>query len=240
MENKLYSGLTIFPKPYSCCEANEEGNNLKGPVSWNGLTDKPFYEKSEVVTETTTIEWDGIAGDRVVATGATILGSMPVDYVRISDGVIMTAEDLLAGSYMGFIGSPDELSLDSILSPELTFVENGSIVALNSGIVSVFEDNTIVELPAVDSYTPVGTVLFPKKGIYSILLVLEDVPAWYLTKVTAKMTLTKTEIKKIDSKFLPETFEPKELILTSSTAGSTKKFKITVADDGTMTAIEVM
>ena len=31
----------------------------------------------------------------------------------------------------------------------------------------------------------------------------------------------------------------KEMILSSSTAGSTKKFKITVTDDGTLTATEV-
>lgn len=27
MENKLYDGLTVFPEPYSCCEANEEGRS---------------------------------------------------------------------------------------------------------------------------------------------------------------------------------------------------------------------
>lgn len=30
MENKLYSGLTIFPKPYSCCEANRGGSGDTG------------------------------------------------------------------------------------------------------------------------------------------------------------------------------------------------------------------
>lgn len=30
MENKLYSGLTIFPKPYSCCEANKGGSGDSG------------------------------------------------------------------------------------------------------------------------------------------------------------------------------------------------------------------
>lgn len=47
---------------------------------------------------------------------------------------------------------------------------------------------------------------------------------------------------KIDQKYIPDTVTKhgdKELILTSSTEGSTKQFKITVDDNGTLTATEV-
>ena len=45
------------------------------------------------------------------------------------------------------------------------------------------------------------------------------------------------EIKKIDKKFIPS--ELNEVILPSSTSGSSKKFKITVNDSGEITATEV-
>ena len=44
-------------------------------------------------------------------------------------------------------------------------------------------------------------------------------------------------IKKIDPKYIPS--ELNEIILLSSTSGSSKKFKITVDDSGVITATEV-
>lgn len=54
--------------------------------------------------------------------------------------------------------------------------------------------------------------------------------------------LDKIGIKKIDKKFLPDIVVngDKEMILTSSTEGSTKRFKITVDDSGNLTATEVI
>ena len=46
-------------------------------------------------------------------------------------------------------------------------------------------------------------------------------------------------VTKIDNKYLPDTIIPNILILNSSTEGSTKKFKITVDDSGTISAVEV-
>lgn len=46
-------------------------------------------------------------------------------------------------------------------------------------------------------------------------------------------------VTKIDNKYLPDTIIPNTLILNSSTEGSTKKFKITVDDSGTISAVEV-
>jgi hypothetical protein len=57
----------------------------------------------------------------------------------------------------------------------------------------------------------------------------------YLSELTVRLNPDK-----IDPKYLPETIEPKELIIASSTDGSTKRFKITVTDDGAITANEVV
>lgn len=46
-------------------------------------------------------------------------------------------------------------------------------------------------------------------------------------------------VTKMDNKYLPDTIIPNTLILNSSTEGSTKKFKVTVDDSGTISAVEV-
>ena len=60
-------------------------------------------------------------------------------------------------------------------------------------------------------------------------------------RVNGQHTLTlsgpSASIKKIDPKYIPS--ELNEIILLSSTSGSSKKFKITVDDSGTITATEV-
>ena len=43
----------------------------------------------------------------------------------------------------------------------------------------------------------------------------------------------------LKEEYMPDTIAPKELILVSSTEGSTKRFRITVDDSGTITATEI-
>lgn len=58
------------------------------------------------------------------------------------------------------------------------------------------------------------------------------------TVVPSFLTVTVPgEVTKIDKKYLPEDIEAKSVILPSSTSGSAKRFKITVDDTGTLTAI---
>lgn len=63
----------------------------------------------------------------------------------------------------------------------------------------------------------------------------------YMSPVNGQHTLTlsgpSASVKTIDSKYIPS--ELNEVILPSSTSGSTKKFKITVDDSGTITATQV-
>ena len=83
------------------------------------------------------------------------------------------------------------------------------------------------------------TIVFPKKGVY---FTASD---FYLTGIanaesdTPEITWDGNVelIKTIDPKYIPS--ELNEIILPSSTSGSSKKFKITVDDNGTITATEV-
>lgn len=199
------------------------------------------YDKSETVTKTELIsaEFDGIIGDRVVATGVTMMG-MPADYVLLAEGVVTTLEDALAVDGLMFAEDSD-IPMTTFFGPVEPVVGENYINMGAGVIVSVFEDNTTVEIVGVNAYAPSGTVTFPKKGIYGMCMVIEGTPFMYIKSFTGNATLveTKTDIKQIDPKFLPDTIAPKELILTSSTEGSSKQFKITVADDGTLAAVEV-
>jgi hypothetical protein len=46
-------------------------------------------------------------------------------------------------------------------------------------------------------------------------------------------------VTKISNRYMPDDVEAKSIILPSSTSGSSKRFKITVNDSGTLTAVEV-
>ena len=84
-------------------------------------------------------------------------------------------------------------------------------------------------------------MVFPEKGVY-----FSSVPGVFYTIGIASADSDTPEItwdgniatiKTIDPKFIPS--ELNEVILPSSTSGSSKKFKITVDDSGTISATEV-
>lgn len=83
-------------------------------------------------------------------------------------------------------------------------------------------------------------VVFPEKGVYFM-----QTPGFYISGI-ARADSDTPEItwdgnvemlKTIDPKYIPS--ELNEIILPSSTSGSSKKFKITVDDSGTISATEV-
>lgn len=83
-------------------------------------------------------------------------------------------------------------------------------------------------------------VVYPEKGVY-----FAKFPYGYITGIASADSDTPEitwdgsleTIKTIDPKYIPS--ELNEIILPSSTSGSTKKFKITVDDSGAITATEV-
>ena len=109
---------------------------------------------------------------------------------------------------------------------------NGSFIA--QAAVFVTTDN--LEAPAGE--TP---VVFPKKGVY--FASMPDV--FYTTGIASADSDTPEitwdgnigTIKTIDPKYIPS--ELNEIIVPSSTSGSSKKFKITVDDSGAVSATEV-
>ena len=82
--------------------------------------------------------------------------------------------------------------------------------------------------------------VFPKKGVY-----ITKFPDYYVSGIASADSDTPEitwdgdigEIKTIDPKYIPS--ELNEIILPSSTSGSSKQFRITVDDSGTISATEV-
>ena len=85
-----------------------------------------------------------------------------------------------------------------------------------------------------------NSIVFPEKGVYFAFT--SEVYASGIASAdsdTPEITWDGNigTIKTIDSKFIPS--ELNEIILPSSTSGSSKKFKITVDDSGTISATEI-
>lgn len=199
------------------------------------------YEKSETVTEEMTIPFDGVIGDKesveiLVESSATPPGSR---MVRVSDAVFPA--DGPTGNYT-ILGSMGGQEMPILENDEVPFYykDDCFVAVAESMAVSVLEDNATFPETTLGNGSnrmhALSNLTFPKKGLY--VLCAPDM--MHISKVTGILTLAKTKIKTIDPKFLPDTIAPKELILTSSTEGSTMQFKITVTDDGTVTATEVV
>ena len=154
-----------------------------------------------------------------------------------------------AGKGVQFVKVLDEVpSWASVDAPIKVWLSNGindtsnpeDYTDLGNGSFSTGEvafittDN--LEVPAGE--TP---IVFPKKGVY--FTSMPDV--FYITGIASADSDTPEitwdgnigTIKTIDPKYIPS--ELNEIILSSSTPSSTKKFKITVNDNGTISATEI-
>lgn len=142
----------------------------------------------------------------------------------------------------------DELNTTEGSKLYCTF-SNGSdsIVSLHFVGNSIYSDNNLVFITLVDNVDMGEGFVFPKKGLY---LYKDDTV--FVNGVADLDGVTDEsgppepvitwdgdigEMKKIDPKYIPS--ELNEVILPSSTSGSSKKFKITVDDSGTIAATEV-
>ena len=114
----------------------------------------------------------------------------------------------------------------------------------NSTIISSLVPNTVYSADGVifilmDNVEYDG-VVWPKRGVYFSYNAEYDV---YVTRISFDASTKivwdgKVEnVKTIDPKYIPS--ELNEIILPSSTSGSTKKFKITVNDNGAISATEI-
>ena len=164
-----------------------------------------------------TLTWDGnTEGSEKI----TMLNGK--DYYRVSDAVLLET-DLLNGFSVG----------DADLGEVVDFpYSEGNVMAI--GGVLILGDENVLAIPADNCDLIVeGQVLmtFAKKGIY-----FRD----YITSLTIPGYTGFTSVKKIDPKYLPEpSFNADGIIVKSSTPGSEKRFRITVDDSGTISAVEV-
>ena len=117
-------------------------------------------------------------------------------------------------------------------------------VSCDNGIFSVY--NYVFVIPEDNSEISSGpsTISFPKKGVY-FGQNYNQISDYYVTGIASAGSDTPEitwdgnieTIKTIDSKYIPS--ELNEIVLPSSTSGSSKKFKITVNDNGAISATEV-
>ena len=150
-----------------------------------------------------------------------------VKYVKVSDEVPSWAS----------INSPIKYWLSegsSVTDNPERYVDLGNGSFMAQGASFIMTDN--VEVLGSGS-----NVVFPEKGVYFFSL-----PNVGYTSGVASADSDTPEItwdgnigtlKTIDPKYIPS--ELNEIILPSSTSGSSKKFKITVDDSGTITATEI-
>ena len=171
------------------------------------------------------ITWDGDTTGRVSAT----MEGAPYVWYKVSDKI---------------------LTMDQIIGGKITFVENGESVqdVITNELLSEHEFGIMILEFAIISKksgvyaTGVGEISIPEPGIYFVNGSMDD----YSILVSS---LSNIIAYPFDDKYIPDTIArkaeldsritEKEVILTSSTTDSTKKFKITVNDSGTLTATEI-
>ena len=153
------------------------------------------------------------------------------------------------GHGMRFVKVADEVpSWASMDAPMKVWVSNGNNVTisperyidLGNGSFAASEYTAFITTDNVEFFFGEIPIVFPEKGVYFI-----SMGGVYNTGIASADSDTPEitwdgnieTIKTIDSKYIPS--ELNEVILPSSTPSSTKKFKITVDDNGTISATEI-
>lgn len=174
------------------------------------------------------ITWDGDTTGRPSATAE----GMSLAWYKVSDKI---------------------LTPDDIIGATVTAVQNGvsqSLVVTNDIVVR--EDyGAIIGEGMIIIATKQGTYVSAMEGL-SISIPETGVYFTYMSSVGTTVyasSLSNIIIHPFDDKYIPDSIArkaeldsritEKEVILTSSTTDSTKKFKITVNDSGTLTATEI-
>ena len=143
------------------------------------------------------------------------ISAIGIDAYKFSD-MVLTYEEFLSAQYVVYVGGEQFSGMVSEAEPEQTQLADAvsSFRCLHNGVqvVVVSKDNAGSD-----------GVILPTKGLY----VTERVKPFKLIKET---------ITPMSTDFLPVV---DEVIISSSTPDSTKKFRITVDDSGTIKATEV-
>ena len=114
---------------------------------------------------------------------------------------------------------------------------DGVVSQFGNTLLEVIQNGTPMVLMALTDNCEIGSGVLPEKGVY-----FYNDPESHVNRCVIDGTLEFTwdgsfyAPKQIDEKFIPDV---SSLTIKSSTAGSTKKFKITVNDSGTISATEI-
>ena len=144
--------------------------------------------------------------------------------VKVSD-VLLSAEDLIGAECATYEEGDDHPYTAKIEKDNITEADGGLALAVK-GIAYVFHDTNPHDLLGY-------TMQAPEPGTYFRHIVSEDSAK---TEYTTGFSFP-SNIKHLDEKFLPESVDG--VVVRSSNNGSTKKFKITVNDDGVISAVKI-
>lgn len=199
-----------------------------GASSWNDLKDKPFgYESlgsivfdgtlpvSTIISNYTTCAHEGESqmkedlGDNLVAVFCVKISDDFYSKAELSSATI-TAATIINGEHEGYT---EELSFGSFDADETT------VYARNSSVISTRDPIKINEgqgwnFPSAGTYVVYSSVINPEDGSTMV---------YYIEKIEFPQT-----IKPLDEKFMPTLTSP-----------NGTKFKLSVADDGTISATEI-
>lgn len=217
-------------------EADDDGG--AGVSSWNDLTDKPFGEvESEILT------YDGRLSKPYTTFYETETDGVLVSahYVKVS-GSVPKVEDL-DGKEITIVTTDmgkDTVTKKIFPAGDDSFEDDGLVFINDIEIVVVPYDAYIIEK---ESW---GKFIFPSKGVYVTCITLTMpgqpmVSTSYVKSFAVPGYVFKQTVP-IEEKYIPDSIQRvgDGLIINSSTEGSTKKFKITVDDSGTISAVEVI
>ena len=195
-----------------------------GASSWNDLTDKPFGEETTTVNEPLNITWDGNTEGLV---SGTMGDGQPFPMFKVSD-LVLTDEQLKMATTTNSAGT-----IIVIKDQWESGIEDGGVVVGEDLTLAVQVLEARVDGATLD-YGGM-TLVFPEKGLY--FMVFPDGTYVKSFTTTEPIEHEKTVIKKVDEKYLPDSVDG--VVIRSSTADSTKKFKLTVDDSGTIRAVEI-
>lgn len=229
-KQNFYAGQKLMA---SHLEAMEEGIiealNKEIVSSWNDLTDRPFYEKTEVVTEEMTVEWDGVVGDRYTF-DLSEAGLPGVAMVHVSDAVIPSVDSVIGAVLVST--AADGSTKEEVLT-EVNATDADGLISINAiSVMSVPQDDFVATEGMI-----AGSVI-SKKGLYFVGVSGMTTP----TKYTGILSGAATTIKKIDEKFIPDTIARVSDVeaVTILTSPNGTKYRLTVSDDGTLSATAIV
>ena len=217
----LGDGLTVDPVTRTVSGGGSGGSSVQSDWNQNDSTaadyikNRPFYEDSLLRVSFTdqqhgiTFDWYKVSDDVPSIDNVQVNTTVKLWVTNPSDGIPASTETEIFLSF-----------------------ENGYVVQ-NSTVIVALTDGFHLDIG--DGLT----IVFPKKGTYFLA-----VGATWITGIAASdaiepeisWDMNTGTVKQLDEKFIPDM---DSVILNSSTANSTKKFKITVDDNGTISATEV-